>query len=71
MDTCRSQDEISVKLLPATPDEVLVAVTKSGDCSARRPEKRRALYRLKYLEELEALSGKRHEHSAASDELGK
>jgi RNA polymerase sigma-70 factor (ECF subfamily) len=31
MDTCRSQDEISVSLLAAAPDEVLVAAAKSGD----------------------------------------
>jgi RNA polymerase sigma-70 factor, ECF subfamily len=31
MDTCRSQNQISVKLLAAAPDKVLVAAAKSGD----------------------------------------
>jgi RNA polymerase sigma-70 factor (ECF subfamily) len=31
MDTCRLQDEISMKLLAAATDEVLVAAAKSGD----------------------------------------
>jgi hypothetical protein len=34
MDTCRSQDEISMRLPPATSDERLVAVAKLGDRSA-------------------------------------
>ena len=34
MDMCRSQDPISVRLSPATSDETLVAVAKSGDRSA-------------------------------------
>ena len=34
MDTRRSKDKISVKLLPAPPDEDLVAVAKSGDRGA-------------------------------------
>ena len=34
MDTYRSHDEISVKILSARPDENLVAVAQSGDCSA-------------------------------------
>src|SRR5260370_37849665 len=31
MDTCRSQDEISAKLLAAATDEVLVTAAKLGD----------------------------------------
>ena len=34
MDTCRSQDQLTVRLLPATSDERLVAVAKLGDQSA-------------------------------------
>src|SRR3984885_3871663 len=34
MDMCRSQDQISVRLSPATSDETLVAVAKLGDRSA-------------------------------------
>ena len=34
METCRSHTEISVTLPPATPDEDLVAVARSGDRSA-------------------------------------
>jgi RNA polymerase sigma-70 factor (ECF subfamily) len=34
MDTCRSHKEISVTLLPATPDEDLVAEARLGDRSA-------------------------------------
>lgn len=34
MDTCRSQDQISLRLPPATSDERLVAVAKLGDRSA-------------------------------------
>ena len=34
MDTCESQDETTMKLLPAPPDDVLVHVAKSGDRSA-------------------------------------
>jgi RNA polymerase sigma-70 factor (ECF subfamily) len=34
MDTCRSEDQISLRLPPATSDERLVAVAKLGDRSA-------------------------------------
>lgn len=34
METCSLQDEISVRIRPATPDELLVAAAKSGDATA-------------------------------------